>query len=227
MEAIIVTNLERTFRTAAGDVRALRGVNLRVNAGEWVGVRGRSGSGKTTLLNCIGGLDRPTSGSLVCFGRDMTVLSDAELTEWRRREVAFVFQSFALMPTLSALENVELPLQIANMTKTRQRAKECLEMVEMGRWSDHRPPEMSGGQQQRVAIARALSNRPRLLIADEPTGELDTHTSRDILKLLRKIVREEKVTLLMSSHDPLALEHADRVLELKDGALVNPVVETI
>jgi ABC-type lipoprotein export system ATPase subunit len=210
----------RIYGTGPAAVHALRGVDLSLTAGEWVGVKGRSGSGKTTLLNCIGGLDRPTSGRIDIYGRDLTTLSDEALTEWRRHEVSFIFQSFALMPTLSALENVELPMQIAGQASRRARARDCLEMVAMSKWADHRPYEMSGGQQQRVALARALANRPRLLIADEPTGELDTTTSKEILGLLRRLVIQEQVTVIMSSHDPLALESADRVLELRDGRIV-------
>jgi ABC-type lipoprotein export system ATPase subunit len=217
VSAVSARNVTRVYGSGASAVRALSDVSLEVARGEWIGVKGRSGSGKTTLLNCLSGLDRPTSGEIVCFGRDITRLSESQITEWRRHEVSFIFQSFALMPTLSAFENVDLPMRIAGAAKRRERVDECLAMVGMEKWADHRPYEMSGGQQQRVALARALANRPKLLIADEPTGELDTNTSKEILALLRRIVVNEGVTVLMSSHDPLALESTDRVVELRDG----------
>lgn len=219
--AISARNVTRTYGSGSTAVHALNGVNLDVLRGEWLGVKGRSGSGKTTLLNCLSGLDRPTQGDIVCFGRDITRLTDGQMTEWRRHEVSFIFQSFALMPTLSAMENVDLPMRIAGMRHRRERANECLDLVGMVKWADHRPYEMSGGQQQRIALARALANRPRLLIADEPTGELDTNTSKEILGLLRRIVIAEGVTVIMSSHDPLALESTDRVLELRDGQIAS------
>ncbi len=215
--AVIAENVTRIYGSGESAVRALNGVNLTIQRGEWVGIKGRSGSGKTTLLNCVSGLDRPTIGSVICFGRDISKFSDAQMTAWRRTDVSFIFQSFALMPTLSALENVDLPLRIAGTKQRRNRAKDCLEMVGMTKWADHRPYEMSGGQQQRVALARALANAPKLLIADEPTGELDTTTSKEILALLRRIVISESVTVVMSSHDPLALSSTDRVVELRDG----------
>lgn len=214
--AVEARDLERAY----GAVRALRGVNLSVPEGRWLGVKGRSGSGKTTLLNCIGGIDRPTAGSVTCFGRALETMTEAELTLWRRTGVGFVFQAFALMPTLSAWENVELPMRIAAARGRRARALEVLEQVGLAKWADHRPPEMSGGQQQRVAIARALANRPRLVLADEPTGELDTTTSKEILALLRQVVTTEGITLIMSSHDPLALAHCDEVVEMRDGQIV-------
>jgi ABC-type lipoprotein export system ATPase subunit len=219
--AVRADGVTRVYGSGTSAVRALKGVDLLVRRGEWVGVKGRSGSGKTTLLNCISGLDRPTAGSIFCFGQDLSRLSDAQMTAWRRDDVAFIFQSFALMPTLSALENVDLPMRIAGTNGRRDRAKECLEMVGMLKWADHRPYEMSGGQQQRVALARSLANRPKLLIADEPTGELDTNTSKEILALLRRIVMSESVTVIMSSHDPLALSSTDRVVELRDGMVVS------
>jgi len=218
--AVSAHNVTRIYGSGDSVVRAISDVSLEVARGEWIGVKGRSGSGKTTLLNCLSGLDRPTSGEIVCFGRDIARLSESQMTEWRRNQVSFIFQSFALMPTLSAFENVDLPMRIAGMPKRRERVVECLEMVGMEKWADHRPYEMSGGQQQRVALARALANRPSLLIADEPTGELDTNTSKEILALLRRIVIAENVTVLMSSHDPLALESTDRVVELRDGRTV-------
>jgi ABC-type lipoprotein export system ATPase subunit len=165
-------------------------------------------------------LDHPNSGVVRCFGREITRMSDGELTSWRRQQVGFVFQSFALLPTLSAWENIELPIRIAGQRNRRARTKYCIDLVGLGKWASHRPYEMSGGQQQRVAIARALANHPRLILADEPTGELDTTTSRDILALFRRIVEAEGVTILMTSHDPLVLEYVDEVVELQDGQRV-------
>jgi ABC-type lipoprotein export system ATPase subunit len=220
--AVQTHDLWRIYKTGAQEVAALRGVNLAVRPGSFVAVKGRSGSGKTTLLNCIGGLDHPTSGSVHIFGRDISTMSDRELTRWRREEVGFVFQSFGLLPTLSAYENVELLLRIAGVParERRKRTMYCLELVGLGRWANHRPFEMSGGQQQRVGIARALANRPHLILADEPTGELDSTTAREILKLFKTIVREEHVTLVMVSHDVLVDEYADEVLQLSDGRII-------
>jgi len=215
-------DLWRTYkRGSQQEVSALQGVNLSIDTGCFVVLKGRSGSGKTTLLNCIGGLDRPTSGSVRVFGQDISQMNDKQLTQWRRDRLGFVFQSFGLSPSFSAYENVELMLRIAGVGRRerRERAQYCLDLVGLKRWMDHRPDEMSGGQQQRVAIARALANRPRLILADEPTGELDSVTARDILGLFRSIVTEEQVTLLMASHDPLVDDYVDEILLLQDGQI--------
>jgi putative ABC transport system ATP-binding protein len=216
--------LWRVYKAGAQEVPALRGVNLKIEPGRFVTVRGRSGSGKTTLLNCIGGLDHPTSGVVRVFGRDLSDLSEEQLTRWRREQVGFVFQSFGLLPTLSAHENVELMLRIAGVhgRERRERALHCLDLVGLSQWARHRPYEMSGGQQQRVGIARALANSPQLILADEPTGELDSTTARETLALFRRIVDEEHVTLLIATHDALVAEYADEVLQLKDGQIVQP-----
>jgi len=208
-------------RGSQQEVPALRGVNLLINTGRFVALKGRSGSGKTTLLNCIGGLDHPTSGTVRVFGQDISNLNDKQLTLWRRDRLGFVFQSFGLSPSFSAYENVELMLRIAGVGRRerRKRSQYCLDLVGLARWMDHRPDEMSGGQQQRVAIARALANQPRLILADEPTGELDSVTAREILGLFRRIVSEEHVTLLMASHDPLVDEYVDEILLLQDGQI--------
>ena len=212
----------RVYKVGTQEVPALRGVNLKVEPGRFVAVKGRSGSGKTTLLNCIGGLDRPTSGVVRVFGRDLAELNEKQLTQWRRERVGFIFQSFGLLPTLSAYENVELMLRIAGMhaQERRERALHCLDLVGLTQWALHRPYEMSGGQQQRVGIARALANSPQLILADEPTGELDSVTARETLALFRRIVEEEHVTLLIASHDALVDEYVDEVLQLKDGQIV-------
>jgi len=215
-------DLWRVYKVGLQEVPALRGVNLKVEPGRFVAVKGRSGSGKTTLLNCIGGLDRPTSGVVRVFGRDLSDLNEEQLTQWRREQVGFVFQSFGLLPTLSAYENVELILRIAGVgvRECHERALYCLELVGLSKWVHHRPYEMSGGQQQRVGIARALANNPQLILADEPMGELDSTTGREILALFRRVVEEERVTLLIASHDVLVDEYVDEVLQLKDGQIV-------
>jgi ABC-type lipoprotein export system ATPase subunit len=219
--------LWRTYRIGPHqEVHALRGIDLQIRKGEYVCMKGRSGSGKTTLLNCIGGLDRPSRGSVKVFNQDLSKLNDRQLTHFRRKQVGYIFQSFGLSATYSAFENVELMLRIAGagFRERRERALHCLELVGLTRWRNHRPNEMSGGQQQRLAIARALANQPLLLLADEPTGKLDTATARDILTLFRKIADEsasgERVTVLMAAHDPLVDEYAERVFRLKDGTIV-------
>ncbi len=220
--AVKTHDLWRIYKTGAQEVPALRGISLEVESGRFVAIKGRSGSGKTTLLNCIGGLDHPTSGSVHVFGRDISTLSERELTHWRRNRVGFIFQSFGLLPTLSAYENVELMLRIAGVPgkERRDRAFYCLGLVGLSKWVDHRPFEMSGGQQQRVAIARSVANNPQLILADEPTGELDSSTAREILSLFQRIVAEERVTLVMVSHDALVDEYVDHILQLKDGQIV-------
>jgi putative ABC transport system ATP-binding protein len=215
-------DLWRVYKAGAQEVPALRGVNLQIESGRFVAVKGRSGSGKTTLLNCIGGLDHPTSGVVRTFGRDLSELNEEQLTRWRREQVGFIFQSFGLLPTLSAYENVELMLRIADVgsRERRERTIHCLGLVGLTQWASHRPFEMSGGQQQRVGIARALANSPRLILADEPTGELDSVTARETLALFRRVVEEEHATLLIASHDALVDGYVDQVLQLKDGQIV-------
>ena len=217
-------DLWRVYKVGTQQVPALRGVNLNIEPGRFVAVKGRSGSGKTTLLNCVGGLDHPTSGLVRVFGHDLAELHGEQLTRWRREQVGFVFQSFGLLPTLSAYENVELMLRIVGVhgNERREQALHCLDLVGLAKWARHRPYEMSGGQQQRVGIARALANNPQLILADEPTGELDSTTAREILALFRRIVEEEHVTVVMATHDALVDEYVDEVLQLKDGQIVQP-----
>jgi ABC-type lipoprotein export system ATPase subunit len=221
--AIETEQLWRVYRSGVQEVSALRGVDLQIKFGSFVTLKGRSGSGKTTLLNCIGGLDRPTSGVVNVFGRNLMELSEDQLTHWRRKQVGFVFQAFGLLPMLSAYENVELMARIAGVRgkERRERTLHCLDLVGLQKQARHRPYEMSGGQQQRVGVARALVNHPQLILADEPTGELDSTTAREILALFRRIVDAEHMTLLVASHDALLDEYADRVLELKDGQITD------
>ena len=214
--------LSRDYPIGEGVVHALRGIDLRVGRGELVAVRGRSGSGKTTLLNLLGGLDRPTSGRVVVDGIEVSSMSEAELVGVRRRTVAFVFQAFGLVPFLTATENVEVPLRLvhANSRARDARVAELLDVVGLGDRARHRPHELSGGEQQRVALARALANRPSLLLADEPTGQLDSDTGHVIMLLVRSIVRSEGITAVVATHDPMMLDVADRVIELRDGRFV-------
>ncbi|RPI56929.1 MAG: ABC transporter ATP-binding protein [Chloroflexi bacterium] len=217
-------NLTRVYRAGARRVPALQGVDLEIEPGRFIALRGRSGSGKTTLLNCIGGLDRPTSGRVWLEGREVSRLSEWRRVSIRRRRIGFVFQSFALLPTYSARENIDLMLRLVGVGRRerRRRVEEVLGLVGLEKWAGHRPFEMSGGQQQRLAIARAISTRPVLILADEPTGELDSVTGEEILTLLRRIVEEEGTTLLVASHDPNVDLYAHQVYELQDGRLVPP-----
>ncbi len=214
--------LGRDFTVGPSVVHALADVDLRIERGELVAIRGRSGSGKTTLLSIVGGLDRPTAGRVAVDGADLGGLGQAELVQLRRRKVGFIFQAFGLLAILSAAENVEVPLRLVGTDpKVREeRVATLLDLVGLGDRAKHRPHELSGGEQQRVAIARALANRPALLLADEPTGQLDSGTGRAIMALLRSVVRSEGVTALVATHDPMLLDLADRVVELHDGRLV-------
>ncbi|MGH2466081.1 MAG: ABC transporter ATP-binding protein [Candidatus Limnocylindrales bacterium] len=220
--ALEAAGVVRDYPSGDGLVHALAGVDLRVEPGELIAVRGRSGSGKTTLLNVLGGLDRPTSGHVAIEGRDLESLSAGDLVDLRRRTISFVFQGFGLLPILSAAENVEIPLRLANTPAAARQARvqEMLDVVGLGGRAGHRPAELSGGEQQRVAIARALANRPRILLADEPTGQLDSETGHVIMALIRRVVRSEQVTAIVATHDPAMLDVADRVVELRDGRLI-------
>jgi putative ABC transport system ATP-binding protein len=221
---IVVEGLRKVYRTGAKEVVALRGVSFEAYPGELIAVRGRSGSGKTTLLNQVGGLDRPDAGRVVVAGLTVTELPEAELLRLRRDVVGFVFQSFGLIPVLSAAENVGVPMRLARtpVAEREERVEVLLSLVGLEKHANQRPYELSGGQRQRVAVARALANRPRVLIADEPTGQLDSQTGRQIMRLLRALVRSEGVTALVATHDPALITLADRVLELRDGAFHHP-----
>ena len=220
VEAIGVT---RDYPMGDNVVHALRGVSLEVARGQLVVVRGRSGSGKTTLLNIVGGLDRPSGGTVRFDGQDLGTMPEGGLIELRRHRIGFIFQAFGLIPILTAAENVEVPLRLAGtaVEERDERVRVLLEMVGLGERARHRPHELSGGEQQRVAIARALANGPSLLIADEPTGQLDSHTGRTIMTLIRALVRSEGVTAIVATHDPILIELADRAIELRDGELLS------
>jgi ABC-type lipoprotein export system ATPase subunit len=215
-------DVSRLFRLGSEEVWALRGINLQVEPREFVALIGRSGSGKTTLLNIVAGLDRPTSGEVYLDDRRIDKLPEGDLTRLRRRDIGFIFQSFGLLPLLSAHENVELPLRIAGFGhRDRVRmARNALDLVGLTKRAHHRPFELSGGEQQRVAIARAIATEPRLILADEPTGELDSTTARIVFGLLRALAREQNITVITCTHDRLVMELADRVEELADGHLV-------
>ena len=220
--SIELRGVSRRFDRGAAEVWAVRDVSLTVAPGEMLALVGRSGSGKTTLLNIMAGLDRPTSGEVLLDGRRVDTMSEGELTELRRKRLGFVFQSFGLLPLLSAQENVELPLRIAGAGHADRvrRAKRALEVVGLTRRADHRPFELSGGEQQRVAIARALAGEPALILADEPTGELDSNTALAVFGLLKRLARSEGITVVTCTHDRLVMEMADRVEELADGHLL-------
>ncbi|RII08621.1 ABC transporter ATP-binding protein YtrE [Streptomyces sp. YIM 130001] len=217
-----VEDLSRTYGVGAAAVHALRGVTFTVPRGELVALKGRSGSGKTTLLNLVGGLDAADGGSVTVDGLDLGTLGEKGLLELRRERIGFIFQSFGLIPILSAAENVGVPMRLRKEDPRArdERVELLLGLVGLADHARQRPGELSGGQQQRVAIARALANRPALIIADEPTGQLDAETGHAVMELLRAVVRSEGVTALVATHDAAMLDLADRVLELNDGRIV-------
>jgi ABC-type lipoprotein export system ATPase subunit len=217
-------DLKKHYRMGTSTVRALDGVSLSIEQGEFVALLGTSGSGKSTLLNLVAGLDRPTEGSLRIFGQDLAQMSSAELSMHRRRNVGIIFQSFNLVSTMTARENVTLAMMFAGVPRAERdrSAGELLSSIGLAERQQHRPRELSGGEQQRVAIARALSNTPHLLLADEPTGNLDSHTSRDILTILKNLNEREGKTIIMVTHDAsLARAYAHRTITLLDGVIVD------
>ena len=219
-EVVAAAGLVRTYRQGDEEVPALRGIDLSVRAGEFVAITGPSGSGKSTLLHCLGGLDRPDHGSVILEGRDISALPDAELALVRRRRIGFVLQFFNLLPTLDAVENVEFPLLLDGATDVRGRALASITAVGLGHRARHRPSHLSGGEQQRVALARALVTEPAVVLADEPTGNLDSATGRSILELLRKTA-DRGQTIVMVTHDERGASFADRIVRLADGAIVD------
>ncbi|MBT2224739.1 MULTISPECIES: ABC transporter ATP-binding protein [unclassified Nonomuraea] len=232
MEALdSAVELTAVTKHYAHGVTALDDVTIGFGRGTFTAVMGPSGSGKSTLLQCAAGLDKPTSGRITVDGRDLTQLTERKLTLLRRDRIGFVFQSFNLLPSLTAAQNVALPLKLAGRRVDRELVRQSLDAVGLAERAGHRPAELSGGQQQRVAIARALAARPAVLFADEPTGALDTNTSRDVLRLLRSLVDRHAQTIVMVTHDPAAAAYADRVLFLADGRicgqLLDPTAEAV
>lgn len=219
---INIRNLSKSFKKGPNLITPLQDLSLDVPQGEFLALMGPSGSGKTTLLNLIAGIDSPTSGDLEVDGRDIAHLSRAELTKWRAEHVGYIFQLYHLVPILSAFENVELPLLLTNLSKSerRVRTEAALDLVGLSDRLDHRPTELSGGQEQRVAIARAIVHDPDLLVADEPTGDLDSESASSILKLLRDLCTDHGKTIIMVTHDPRAAHSADRTLHLEKGQLL-------
>jgi putative ABC transport system ATP-binding protein len=218
---VAATDLVRVFGEGEAAVRALDGVTVAFPAVAFTAIMGPSGSGKSTLMHLLAGLDRPTSGSVTVAETELAGLEDRALTELRRDKIGFVFQSFNLLPVLTAQENIELPIAIAGRRPDREWIDSLIETVGLGDRRDHRPSELSGGQQQRVAVARALASRPAVLFADEPTGNLDSTASADVLELLRQSVEELGQTVIMVTHDAVAASYADRLLALADGRVVH------
>ncbi len=218
-------NLTKTYMLGKVPVEALRGVNLKVDAGDFLSILGPSGSGKSTMLNLIGALDKPTSGTLLIDGVDISKLNDNQLADLRRR-IGFVFQFFNLIPRLTAKDNVELSMAIADMNKAerRKRATELLETVGLKDRVNHKPAELSGGQQQRVAIARALANNPKFLLLDEPTGNIDSKTASEVLGLIKKLNVEHNVSIIMVTHDQHLAREAKRTVQMFDGQITSEVV---
>ena len=224
MAVIEARNVSKMYQTQSAPVIALEDVSLSVERGEFIALVGKSGGGKSTLLNLCGAMDFPTSGEVSIDGQITTRLSDAELTRLRREKVGFIFQSFQLLHTLTAIENVELPLLLAREAKAREIARERLRWVDMSEYEGRYPHQLSGGQQQRVAIARALAHDPKVLLADEPTGNLDTATGDMVLALLSRTAREFGVALMMATHSADSTAIADRVLRVRDGRLEHAAV---
>ena len=222
MEVTRVNNATRVFKIGEVETKALRGVNLSINDGEFTALVGPSGSGKTTLLQLIGLLDKPTTGSVVINGQEATNLNRNQRADLRKNAIGFVFQFFALIPTLTAYENVEMPL-LLNGTKPAERKKRVNEMLEAVGLADrahHRPDQLSGGQQQRVAVARALATNPKLILADEPTANLDTENGKQVMDIMEKLNKETGVTFVFATHDPRVIKYAKRVVTLRDGLIV-------
>lgn len=216
---LVVSNVERIFDVGSQKLHVLKGINMELKEQKLVMLRGRSGSGKTTLLNIIGGLDVPTKGEIYFRGNPFHAWNDDRRTLARRKDIGFIFQAFALIPLLSAYENVELALRMAGTPRSewKQRVTHCLDLVGLSKRMDHRPYEMSGGEQQRVAIAKSIAHRPALLLADEPTAELDSQMGAQIMNVFQDIIETERMTICMTTHDPTILEVADHVYEMVDG----------
>ena len=222
-------NLEKSYQLGKTTVQALQGISLDLHEGEFMVVMGPSGSGKTTLLNIIGTLDKPTSGRALIDGEDIARMNDKQLTKLRRFKIGFVFQFHNLIPVLTAFENVQLPLLTAGKARkvSESRARELLARVHLQDRMDHLPDELSGGEQQRVAIARALANRPRIILADEPTGDLDSKTGFEVVQIMYDMAKQERAAVVAVTHDPVIAERADRLLEMRDGRVTENLPKTL
>jgi len=223
--AAAVVDARKIYGKGDSEVRALDGVTVSFDAGRFTAIMGPSGSGKSTLLHCVAGLDTLTTGSALIGDTDLATLNDKALTALRREQVGFIFQAYNLVPTLTALENITLPLDLGGREADREWLDRVVDAVDLRSRLDHRPSELSGGQQQRVAVARALVSKPRIIFADEPTGNLDSRTSVEILGFMKRAVSELGQTIVMVTHDPTAASYADRVIFLADGRIVNEMVE--
>lgn len=218
---IEINHVNRIFSTAGGDFQALKDINASIPKGVLTILKGRSGSGKTTLLNIVGALDTPTSGSVIIDGKDVGKLADREREQLRRTGIGFVFQAVSLIPTMNAFQNVEFSMRLAGIKEGREkRVEECLRMVGLGSRMNHMPAEMSGGEQQRVAIARAIAHRPSIILADEPTAELDSAMAAEVTKLFQEMTKREQVTIIMTTHDTGLMDAGDMVIELENGVQV-------
>jgi len=217
-----LAEVTKTYQLGEVQVQALRGVNMKANRGDIVAIMGPSGSGKSTILNLIGALDRPTTGKVIIAGKDISKMPESKLGEIRRDSIGYIFQFYNLIPVLTAYENVELPMLIAGVSRQKKaaRAHELLELVGLADRGHHRPDELSGGEQQRVAVARALSKRPPLVLADEPTGDLDSKSGMQVMTILRDLAKKELSTVVMVTHDHQMASLADRILEIRDGRIV-------
>jgi len=221
IESIVTAkDVSRTFFLGGQPVKAIDTISLEVGAGEFLVLKGKSGSGKSTLLSLIAGLDRPTSGMLEVSGINLTQLNPAQLAQFRQKQIGMIFQSFNLLPRVSAAANVELPLVYSDVSNKRERALAALEAVGLADRATHKPTELSGGEQQRVAIARALVNNPAIILADEPTGNLDTQTSKDIMVLLQRLNKEQGITIVLVTHEPDIAAYTQRSIYLRDGQIV-------
>lgn len=226
---IMVKDLYKVYRIGENRIRALNGVSFSINRGEFCAIVGTSGSGKSTLLNMLAGLEKPTKGEIVITGEHMETKNENQLVKFRREHIGFIFQSFNLMGTMNAVENVALPLTFQGVSKKERlrRAKKMVHLVGLDKYWDHRPNQMSGGQQQRVGVARALVVKPEIIFADESTGNLDSNTSQEIMKLMQNVVREQNQTLIMVTHDNMLASFADRIIRIVDGKIVEMIDNTM
>ena len=229
MEVAKIENVTRNFKTGRVEAQALRGVSLSIESGEFTALVGPSGSGKTTLLQLIGCLDQPTSGVVYVNGKDVSKLNRNQRADMRRGTIGFIFQFFALIPTLTAFENVEMPLLLNghSASERRERVMQLMEAVDLSDRAHHRPDQLSGGEQQRVAIARALATKPALILADEPTANLDTPNGKQVMEIMTRLNQETSVTFIFATHDPRVIEYARRVITLRDGLIVENNVNEI